>query len=55
MLIIKRKMVIIKQHDKKDNAHQRPPYITNLFKINSLINAIKNVFDIDLHHDPIKV
>jgi hypothetical protein len=55
MLIIFLKMSIVKQHDKKDNVCQRTYDISQLFKINSLKNIIKNVFNIYLHHNPIKV
>jgi len=55
MLVIKRKMCIIKQLCKKDNAHQKPFNITQLFKNNNLKNVIKNIFNVNLHHDATKV
>jgi hypothetical protein len=55
MLVIKRKMNIIKQPGKGDNVCQRPPSITQFSKNKSSKNTIKNIFDVDLHHDPIKV
>jgi hypothetical protein len=50
MLIVKKKMSVIKQLGKGDNARERPPIITQLFKNNNLKNIIKNVFNVDLHH-----
>lgn len=32
-----------------------PPSITQLFKNNNSKNTIINVFNVDLHHNPIKV
>jgi hypothetical protein len=55
MLVIKRRMNTIKQPSKGDNDHQRPLDITQLFKNNNSKNIIKNVFNINLHHNPIKV
>jgi hypothetical protein len=55
MLVVKRKMNTIKQPNKGDNAHQKPPNITHFSKNNSSRNIIKSVFNINLHHDPIKV
>jgi len=47
--------MIIKQLDKRDNACQRLSDITKLFLNNNSRNVIKNIFNLDLHHDPIKV
>jgi hypothetical protein len=55
MLVIKRRMNIIKQLGKEDNACQRPLGITQLSKNKSSKNIIRNIFDVDLHHDSIKV
>jgi len=55
MLEIKRRMNTIKQLGKRENVHQKPLDITQLFKNNNLKNVIKSIFDIDLHHGPIKV
>ncbi len=55
MLEIERKMNTIKQIRKGDNAHQRPPDITQLSKNRCSRNFIKNVFDVNLHNDPIRV
>jgi len=55
MLVVKRRMNTIKQLGKRDNVHQRPFDNTQLFKNNNSKNVIKSVFDVDLHHDPIKV
>jgi len=55
MLVVKRKMCTIKQLSKGDNVHQWPLDITQLFKNSSSRNIIKNVFNVDLHHGPIKV
>jgi hypothetical protein len=55
MVIVKRRINTIKQSGKGDNVHQKPLGITQLFKSNSSKNTIKNVFDVDLHHSPIKV
>jgi hypothetical protein len=55
MLAIKRKMSTIKQLGKGDNVHQRPPGITQLSKNSDLKNVIKSVFNVDLHHGPIRV
>jgi hypothetical protein len=55
MLVVKRKMNAIKQLGKKDNAHQRPFNITQLFKNSRSRNTIKNVFDLNLHHNLIRV
>jgi hypothetical protein len=55
MLVVKRRMNTIKQLGKRDNAHQRPFDSTQLFKNNNSKNVIKSVFDVDLHHDPIRV
>jgi hypothetical protein len=55
MLEIKRRMNTIKQLSKGGNVHQRPLGITQLSKNNNLKNVIKSVFDIDMHHGPIKV
>jgi hypothetical protein len=46
---------MIKQLDKRNNVHQRPFDITQFFKNSSSRDIIKNIFNIDLHHDPIKV
>jgi len=55
MLILKRKMNTIKQLGKGDNACQRPPGITQSSKNNSLKNAIKSIFYLNMHHGPIRV
>jgi hypothetical protein len=55
MLVVKRKMNTIKQLDKEDNACQRPLTITQCLKNKSLKNAIESIFNVDLHHGPIKV
>jgi hypothetical protein len=55
MLVIKRRMNTIKQHGKRDNVRQRPLDITQFFKNNSSRNVIKSIFDVDLHHNPIRV
>jgi hypothetical protein len=55
MLVIKKKISTTKQPGKGDNVHQKPPGITQLFKNNSLKNIIKSVFNVDLHHGPIRV
>jgi hypothetical protein len=55
MLVVKRIMSTIKQPGKKDNVRQRPFGITQLLQNNSSRNVIKNIFDIDLHHNQIKV
>jgi hypothetical protein len=55
MLVIKRKMNTIKQPGKGDNACQKLLNITQLSKNNSLKIIIKNIFNIDLHHGPIRV
>jgi hypothetical protein len=55
MLVVKKRMCTIKQFGKKDNARQKPlRHHTTLLNINSR-NLIKNVFNIDLHHNPIRV
>jgi hypothetical protein len=54
MLVIKRRMNTIKQLGKTKDACQRSSNISQLSKNSSLRNDIKNVFDVDLHHDPIK-
>jgi hypothetical protein len=54
MLVINRRMSIIKQLG-RENVHRRPPTITQLSKKNSSRNVIKNVFDVDLHHSPIRM
>ncbi len=55
ILEVKRKMNTIKQLGKRDNAHQKPPNITQLFENTYSKNIIKSVFNIDLHHGPIRV
>ncbi len=55
MLVVKRKMNTIKQFGKGDNVRQRTPDISQFKKNNNSINAIKSVFNVDLHHDPYKV
>jgi hypothetical protein len=55
MLVIRRKMSTIKQLGKRDNVHQRPPNITQLSKNSDSKNIIKSVFNVDLHHGPIRV
>jgi len=55
MLVIKRRMIIIKQPGKGGNVYQRPHGFIQLYKNNSLKNAIKNVLKVDLHYGPIKV
>jgi hypothetical protein len=55
MLIVKRKMNIVKQLDKKDNARQRPLGVTQLLKNNSLKNILKSDFGVDVHHNPTRV
>jgi hypothetical protein len=55
MLEIKRRMNTIKQLGKRENVHQKPLDITQLFKNNNLKNVIKSIFDINMHHNPIKV
>jgi hypothetical protein len=52
MLVEKKKVRTIKQHDKGDNVCQSPPDFTQLSKNNSSKNAIKNIFNVDLHHGP---
>jgi hypothetical protein len=47
--------MIIKHIDKRDNACQSLSDITELFLNNNSRNVIKNIFNLDLHHDPIKV
>jgi hypothetical protein len=55
MLEVKKKMNAIKQFSEEDNAYQKPPITTQFFKNSSSRNVIKNVFDIDMHHGPIRV
>jgi len=55
MLIVNRRMDTIKQPNKKDDVHQRPPSITQLFNKSDSTNVIKNVFNVDLHHDLMRV
>jgi hypothetical protein len=55
MLVVKRRMGAIKQPSKRDNVSQRPPNITRLLKNNNSRNIIKRVFNVDLHHDLIRV
>jgi len=55
MLVIKRKMVTIKQLGKMENVCQRLLGITYFSKNNNLKNVIKNIFDVDFHHNLIKV
>jgi hypothetical protein len=55
MLVIKQKMHTIKQPSKGDNVCQNPHNITQLSKNNNSKNVIKNVFYVNLHHDPIRV
>jgi hypothetical protein len=55
MLVVKRRMNSIKQLGKWDNPHQSPLDITQFSKNNNSKNAIKGVFDINLHHNPIRV
>jgi hypothetical protein len=55
MLVVKRRMSIIKQLGKRDNARQSPRNITQLSKNNNFKNVIKSVFYINFHHGPIKV
>jgi hypothetical protein len=55
MLVVKKKMSTIKQPNKGDNVRQNPNNITQLFKNNNSKNVIKIVFDVDLHHGPIRV
>jgi hypothetical protein len=40
---------------KGDGVHEKPFDITQLLKNNSSRNVIKNIFNVDLHHDPIRV
>jgi hypothetical protein len=55
MLVVKKRMNTTKQLGKGDNACQRPFDITQLFETHNLRNVIKSVFDVNMHHDPIKV
>jgi hypothetical protein len=55
MLVIKKGMNTIKELGKRDNVLQKTPDILQLLKNNSSKNVIKNIFNIDLHHNPIKV
>jgi hypothetical protein len=55
MLVVKRRMNTIKQLGKKDNVRQRFFGILQLKKNNSSKSDIKSVFDVDMHHDPIRV
>jgi len=55
MLEIKRKMNIIKQPDKRDNAHDRSLDILEFSKKQIKINDIKSVFDVNLHHGLIRL
>jgi hypothetical protein len=55
MLVVKRRMGTTKQLGKVDNLHQRSPRHHTIFLKNSSRNVIKIVFNIDLHHSPIKV
>jgi hypothetical protein len=55
MLVVKIRMSTIKQPGKRDNAHERPLNITQLYENNNLRNVIKSIFDINLHHDLIRV
>lgn len=55
MLVLKRIMIIIKQLGKGDNACQRSPNILQLSKNNNSKNVIRNIFDVNLCHDLIKV
>jgi hypothetical protein len=55
MLIVKRRMNIIKQPGKRDNVRQKTPNILQLSKNSSSRNVIKIIFDINLHHDSIRV
>jgi hypothetical protein len=48
-------MSTIKQLDKRDNVHQKSLSILELSKRNNSRNIIKNVFDVDLHHNPSRV
>jgi hypothetical protein len=51
MLIVKKKMSTIKQLGKGDKVRQVPFDITQLSKNSSSRNVIKNIFDINLHHE----
>jgi len=55
MFVVNKRINTIKELGKKDNVHKRPPDVTQVSKNNSLKYTIKNVFDIDLHHGPIRV
>jgi len=55
MLVVKRKMVTIKQLGKMENVCQRLLGITYFSKNNNLRNVIKSIFYVDLHHNLIKV
>jgi hypothetical protein len=55
MLVIKKRMNTIKQPGKGDNVCQKSFDILQLSKNSSSKNTIKSIFDVDLHHDPIKV
>jgi hypothetical protein len=55
MLEVERKMSAIKQLGKWDNVRQRPFNITQFFENNYSKKTIKIIFNVDLHHGPIKV
>ncbi len=55
MLVVNRRVSTIKQFGKGENIHQRPPDITQLSKNSSSRNFIKNIFNVNLHHGPIRV
>jgi len=54
ILVIKRKMNTIKQLG-KGTMFTKGPDNTQVFKNSNSTNFIKGVFDIDLHHNPIRV
>jgi len=55
MLEVERKMSAIKQLGKWDNVRQRPFNVTQFFENNYSKKIIKIIFNVDLHHGPIKV
>jgi len=55
ILVIKKKMNTIEQPSKGDNVCQNPNNITQLSINNNSKNDIKIIFNVNLHHDPIRV
>jgi hypothetical protein len=55
MLVVKKRMCTIKQFGKRDNARQKPLRHHIIILNINLRNLIKNVFNIDLHHNLVRV